>query len=279
MGRRRWTRSSRWGRVASPTARSSPSGRRWPRAPGSARTPVLRKSVVIIGLVLARSLAGGARAGAGGRARPSCGSQPRPRASIRGGDGSTCRSSRARRRSASACGRASGCRSTACPSRAPPRSTRACSPARAPVEKGPGDAVIGATLNNPARFVMRATSVGADTALAQIVRLVERAQGSKAPIQRLADRVAGSSCPLVLVVALLTARGWLVARGCPRASRFSASIAVLIIACPCALGLATPTAIMVRTGRPPSPASCQRRRGARERTARSTRSCSTRPAR
>ncbi len=117
-----------------------------------------------------------------------------------------------------------------------------------PVEKGINDEVIGATLNKTGSFVFRATKVGADTALAQIVRLVEEAQGSKAPIQRLADRVAGVFVPIVLVVAALTAVAWLVFGPSP-VFAVTVAIAVLIIACPCALGLATPTAIMVGTGK------------------------------
>ncbi len=117
-----------------------------------------------------------------------------------------------------------------------------------PVDKVVGDQVIGATLNSTGSFVLRATRVGADTALAQIVRLVEEAQGSKAPLQRLADRVAGVFVPIVLVIAGLTALGWLVF-GPGVAFAVSVAIAVLIIACPCALGLATPAAIMVGTGK------------------------------
>src|SRR5215208_6036095 len=117
-----------------------------------------------------------------------------------------------------------------------------------PVEAGPGDEVTGATVNLEGRLVVRATRVGADTALAQIVRLVEAAQGSKAPVQRLADRVAGVFVPVVLGIAALTFAGWLVT-GHPAAEAVSAAVAVLIVACPCSLGLATPTAVMVGTGR------------------------------
>jgi Cu+-exporting ATPase len=117
-----------------------------------------------------------------------------------------------------------------------------------PVEAGPGDEVTGATVNLEGRLVVRATRVGADTALAQIVRLVEAAQGSKAPVQRLADRVAGVFVPVVLGVAALTFAGWLVT-GHPAAEAVSAAVAVLLVACPCSLGLATPTAVMVGTGR------------------------------
>jgi Cu+-exporting ATPase len=117
-----------------------------------------------------------------------------------------------------------------------------------PVDKGPGDEVIGATVNTDGRLVVEATRVGADTALAQIVRLVEEAQGSSAPVQRLADRVSGIFVPVVLGIALLTLAGWFLT-GHPADDAFTAAVAVLIIACPCALGLATPTAIMVGTGR------------------------------
>ncbi len=116
-----------------------------------------------------------------------------------------------------------------------------------PVDKAAGDAVVGATLNAHGLLTIRATAVGADTALAQIVRLVEDAQGTKAPVQRLADRIAGVFVPVVLGLALLTLAGWWVA-GNPNQG-LVAAVAVLIIACPCALGLATPTAIMVGTGR------------------------------
>jgi Cu+-exporting ATPase len=119
-----------------------------------------------------------------------------------------------------------------------------------PVAKGVGDEVIGATLNTSGSFLFRATRVGRDTVLAQIVRLVEQAQGSKAPIQRLADAVTGWFVPAVLVLALATFAVWLAIGPEPRATYALVSlISVLIIACPCAMGLATPTAIMVGTGR------------------------------
>ena len=117
-----------------------------------------------------------------------------------------------------------------------------------PVEVGPGSEVAGATINASGRLVVRATKVGADTALAQIARLVAEAQAGKAPIQRLVDRVSAVFVPLVLGVSLLTLAGWLVA-GSDVTDAFTAAVAVLIIACPCALGLATPTALMVGTGR------------------------------
>lgn len=121
-----------------------------------------------------------------------------------------------------------------------------------PVAKGVGDEVVGATLNTNGSFIFRATRVGRDTVLAQIVRLVEQAQGSKAPIQRLADAVTGWFVPLVLVLAAATFVIWLIAAPTPDARLTFAlinTISVLIIACPCAMGLATPTAIMVGTGR------------------------------
>jgi len=117
-----------------------------------------------------------------------------------------------------------------------------------PVERDPGDPVYGATVNQHGRLVVEATRVGADTALAQIVRLVQEAQASRAPIQRLADRIAGIFVPVVLVIALTAFSLWLVFSG--EAGRaMQAAVAVLVIACPCALGLATPTAIMVGGGR------------------------------
>ncbi len=119
-----------------------------------------------------------------------------------------------------------------------------------PVEKVAGDSVIGATLNKTGSFIFRATKVGKETTLAQIVRLAEDAQGSKAPMQRLADTIAGYFVPAVLVLAVLTFAGWLLLGPEPRLTlALQAAIAVLIIACPCALGLATPTAIMVGTGK------------------------------
>ena len=119
-----------------------------------------------------------------------------------------------------------------------------------PVEKGAGDDVAGGTINASGTLRFRATRVGADTALAQIVRLVEEAQGSKAPIQRLVDRVASVFVPIVFVVAAAAAIAWWIYGPEPHfAYAVTAFIAVLIIACPCALGLATPTAIMVGTGR------------------------------
>ena len=108
--------------------------------------------------------------------------------------------------------------------------------------------VAGATVNAGGRLVVRATKIGADTALAQIARLVEDAQTGKAPVQRLADRVSGVFVPIVIVISLATLAGWLLASGDAGAA-FTAAVAVLIIACPCALGLATPTALMVGTGR------------------------------
>jgi P-type Cu+ transporter len=118
-----------------------------------------------------------------------------------------------------------------------------------PVDKGPGDTVIGATLNTWGSFRFRATKVGEDTALAQIIRLVEQAQGAKAPIQRLADTIAGYFVPAVIAVAVLTFGVWALFGPEPKTVFALLNfVAVLIIACPCALGLATPTAIMVGTG-------------------------------
>ena len=117
-----------------------------------------------------------------------------------------------------------------------------------PVEVEPGSEVAGATINSYGRLVVRATRVGADTALAQIARLVAEAQAGKAPIQRLVDRVSAVFVPIVIGIALATLAGWLIATG-DIAAAFTAAVAVLIIACPCALGLATPTALMVGTGR------------------------------
>jgi Cu+-exporting ATPase len=117
-----------------------------------------------------------------------------------------------------------------------------------PVEVGPGDEVTGATVNAGGRLLVRATRVGADTALAQIARLVEEAQNGKAPVQRLADRVSAVFVPVVIALAAATLGFWLTASD-DVATAFTAGVAVLIIACPCALGLATPTALMVGTGR------------------------------
>ncbi|WP_336644904.1 heavy metal translocating P-type ATPase [Microbacterium sp. USHLN186] len=117
-----------------------------------------------------------------------------------------------------------------------------------PVEVVAGDAVTGATVNAGGRLVVRATRVGADTQLAQMARLVEDAQSGKAAVQRLADRISGVFVPVVIGIALVTLAVWLVL-GYPASAAFTAAVAVLIIACPCALGLATPTALLVGTGR------------------------------
>ena len=117
-----------------------------------------------------------------------------------------------------------------------------------PVEVEPGSEVAGATLNDFGRLVVRATRVGADTALARIAALVDAAQSGKAPVQRLADRVSAIFVPAVIILSLLTLAGWLVAGGTTE-DAFTAAVSVLIIACPCALGLATPVALMVGTGR------------------------------
>ena len=117
-----------------------------------------------------------------------------------------------------------------------------------PVEVQPGSEVAGATVNAGGRLIVRATKVGADTALAQIARLVEDAQTGKAPVQRLADRVSGVFVPVVIGLAVATLGFWL-GTGESATFAFTAAVAVLIIACPCALGLATPTALMVGTGR------------------------------
>ncbi len=131
-----------------------------------------------------------------------------------------------------------------------------------PVEKGEGEPLIGATINQRGLLHMQATKVGADTVLASIIRMVEQAQGSKAPIQRLADTISGIFVPIVLVIAALTFIAWAIignvtaanAAGMMGASNpwiiaIIAAVAVLVVACPCALGLATPTAIMVGTGK------------------------------
>ena len=117
-----------------------------------------------------------------------------------------------------------------------------------PAEAGPGDAVTGACVNVSGRLVIRATAVGAGTQLAQITRLVSEAQAGKAPAQRLADRIAAVFVPVVLGIAVATLAGWLAA-GQPAGAAFTAAVAVLIIACPCAMGLATPTALLAGTGR------------------------------
>ncbi|GAB2857024.1 heavy metal translocating P-type ATPase [Nocardioides pacificus] len=117
-----------------------------------------------------------------------------------------------------------------------------------PVEVGPGDPVVGATVNAGGRLHVRATRVGADTQLAQMARLVEDAQSGKAAVQRLADRVSAVFVPVVIAISLATLTGWLLT-GHSATAAFTAAVAVLIIACPCALGLATPTALLVGTGR------------------------------
>ena len=117
-----------------------------------------------------------------------------------------------------------------------------------PVDAAPGDAVTGATVNTWGSLLVRATRVGSDTTLAQMGRMVAEAQAGKAPVQRLADKISGVFVPIVIVVSLLTLVGWLLAGGGVQAA-FTAAVAVLVVACPCALGLATPTAILVGSGR------------------------------
>ena len=117
-----------------------------------------------------------------------------------------------------------------------------------PVDAAPGDTVTGATVNTWGSLLVRATRVGSDTTLAQIGRMVAEAQAGKAPVQRLADQISGVFVPIVIAVSLLTLGGWLLAGGSVQAA-FTAAVAVLVVACPCALGLATPTAILVGSGR------------------------------
>jgi Cu+-exporting ATPase len=117
-----------------------------------------------------------------------------------------------------------------------------------PVARRPGDPVTGGTVNGHGSFVFRATRVGSETLLAQIVRAVEEAQSRKAPVERLADRVAGVFVPVVLLIAAGTFAGWWIWNGSPAAG-FLPAVAVLVVACPCALGLATPTAVMAGVGR------------------------------
>jgi Cu+-exporting ATPase len=119
-----------------------------------------------------------------------------------------------------------------------------------PVEKKPGDRVIGATINRTGSFRYRATTLGSDSVLARIVQLMRDAQGSRAPIQKLADRISGIFVPVVISIAIATFVVWFVAAdAAPAVRAFAAAVAVLIIACPCAMGLAVPTAVMVATGR------------------------------
>ena len=117
-----------------------------------------------------------------------------------------------------------------------------------PVDAAPGDTVTGATVNTWGSLLVRATRVGSDTTLAQIGRMVAEAQAGKAPVQRLADQISGVFVPIVIAISLLTLGGWLLAGGSVQAA-FTAAVAVLVVACPCALGLATPTAILVGSGR------------------------------
>lgn len=117
-----------------------------------------------------------------------------------------------------------------------------------PVDKTIGALVIGATMNKSGSFLMKATKIGSDTMLSQIIKLVEEAQGSKAPIQRMADKVSEIFVPVVLLLSILTFVGWILLTG-NYISGLVSMISVLVIACPCAMGLATPTAIMVGTGK------------------------------
>ena len=116
-----------------------------------------------------------------------------------------------------------------------------------PVNKGPGDEVIGATINKEGLIKFEATKVGKNTTLAKIVRMVQEAQGSKAPIQKLADRISAYFVPIVIAIAVLTFVVWLVFLRADWSGAMIIAVAVIVIACPCALGLATPTAIMVGT--------------------------------
>ena len=118
-----------------------------------------------------------------------------------------------------------------------------------PVEKGPGDKVVSASINKSGSFTFRATRVGDDTTLAQMIALVDEAASSKAPIAKLADKVAGVFVPVVMTIAAVTAIVWLIATGGDITRALTAGVAVLVISCPCALGLATPVAIMVGTGK------------------------------
>ena len=139
-----------------------------------------------------------------------------------------------------------------------------------PVEKRAGDRVIGATVNGTGAFRYRATGVGADTVLAHIVRLMREAQGSRAPIQKLADRISGIFVPVVLSLSIATFVVWFVAAdAAPAVRALAAAVAVLVIACPCAMGLAVPTAVMVATGKGAELGRAhQGRRGARARAGR-----------
>ncbi len=140
-----------------------------------------------------------------------------------------------------------------------------------PVEKAPGDALLGATVNGNGAVVMKATRVGKETALAQVVRLVRQAQATKAPVQRLVDRVAAVFVPVVVVVALLSFAGWMLLGPEPRLLRALLAVtSVLLVACPCALGLATPTALVVGTGRGARMGLLLRDAGALEKAARVT---------
>ena len=118
-----------------------------------------------------------------------------------------------------------------------------------PVEKGPGDRVAAASINKSGSFTFRATRVGEDTTLAQMIALVDEAASSKAPIAKLADQVAGVFVPVVMAIALVTAVVWLIATGGDITRALTAGVSVLVISCPCALGLATPVAILVGTGK------------------------------
>jgi hypothetical protein len=147
-----------------------------------------------------------------------------------------------------------------------------------PVDKAPGSMVVGGSVNATGAFLFRATRVGRDTTLQQIIRMVQEAQASRAPIARLADVISGYFTPVVISLAIATFVVWfdLLPAGARFAPALVAFVAVLIIACPCAMGLATPTAILVGTGGEPSAGAHPRRRNSRARGPRCRR-CSTRP--
>ena len=219
--------------------------------PEAARNVYFEAAAVIVTLILlGRMLEARAKGRTGAAIQRLIGLQPRTARVMRDGQPWTCPSSRCARARSCWCVRARRSRWTAKSSKAIPMWTNPCSRASPCQSKTSGMQATGGTLNTSGSFTLRVTHTGADTMLARIIRMVEAAQGARLPIQALVDRVTGWFVPAVMGVALLTFLLWLFLGPAPALSHALVNaVAVLIIACPCAMGLATPTSIMVGTGR------------------------------